>query len=261
MIRVMMPATMAQRKNNEPAGRRIAMWSGPRNISTALMRAWENRADTDVVDEPFYACYLARTGHDHPGRERVLAAQPIDWREVVAALEQARPAAGRIVYEKQMAHHIDGAVGLGWLEHIDNVFLIREPRRMLASLLRVLPQAGIDETGLPQQCRLFAHLRERGMTPPVIDSADVLRDPRGTLTALCGRLGVEFSEAMLSWPAGPRASDGVWAPHWYAQVERSTGFGPYRDEHPEIPRAKLDLLGECERHYADLYAHRLHGTN
>lgn len=226
------------------------------------MRSWENRPDTEVIDEPFYACYLARTGHRHPGRDLVLAAQPADWREVVEKLERGRPARGRIVYEKHMAHHLDAAVGLDWLEGVDSAFLIREPRRMLASLLRVLPDAGIDETGLPQQRRLFDHLcARRGAAPPVIDSADVLRDPRTMLGALCSRLDVPFSETMLRWPAGPRDSDGVWAPFWYGAVERSTGFAPYRDERPSIPTAKRELLSECEHIYSGLYAYRLHGGN
>lgn len=237
------------------------MWSGPRNISTALMRAWENRPDTEVVDEPFYACYLARTGHDHPGRDAVLRAQATDAGVVIAALEQGRPPRGRIVYEKHMAHHIDASTEIGWIDSIDNAFLIREPRRMLASLLRVLPGARVEDTGLPQQLRLFARLRAAGATPPVIDSADILRDPARMLAALCQRLGVSFSDAMLSWPAGPRTSDGVWAPHWYAAVERSTGFTPYVEAAPEIPATHRDVLAQCEQLYAVLYASRLTGAD
>ena len=237
---------------------RIAMWSGPRNISTAMMRAWENRPDTSVIDEPFYAHYLAHTGRLHPGRDDVLAAQPTDWREVARGLLDTPGDDTAIVYQKHMTHHIDDGVGLDWLDGLVNCFLIRTPRNMLASLLRVLPDAGLEETGLPQQVRLYDAVRDKtGAAPPVIDSADVLRNPRDMLRALCDRLGVEFLDCMLSWPAGPRDSDGVWAPHWYASVERSTGFEPYRPAHPDIPADKLDVLAQCERLYSVLYRDRL----
>lgn len=225
------------------------------------MRAWEHRPDTEVVDEPFYAYYLARTGLAHPGREAVLAAQPTDAGAVIAALEARRPAAGRLVYEKHMSHHLDDSVSLDWLDEVENAFLIRAPRRMLASLLRVLPDARLEDTGLPQQLRLYEHVRARGAEPPVIDSADVLRNPARVLAALCERLGVPYTDAMLSWPAGPRASDGVWAPHWYAAVERSTGFAPYTESPARIAQDKLSVLAECERLYAHLYAHRLGGAD
>lgn len=243
------------------APKRIAMWSGPRNISTAMMRAWENRSDTIVVDEPFYACYLAQSGHDHPGRDEVMAALSCDWRTVISQLASPLPDGITIQYQKQMTHHLDDSVSLDWLDSVQNCFLIRRPRNMLASLLRVLPDAGIDETGLPQQRRLFEHVRAAtGVVPPVIDSADVLRDPAGTLATLCRALAVDFSEKMLHWPAGPRDSDGVWARFWYASVERSTGFAPYRQAEPEIPPAKNDVLAQCEEHYEVMAQYRLEAT-
>ena len=241
--------------------RRIAMWSGPRNISTAMMRAWENRGDTVVVDEPFYAYYLAQSGRQHPGRDEVLSAQSCDWRTVVGELAAPLPEGITIQYQKQMTHHLDESVALDWLDGLQNCFLIRRPRNMLASLLRVLPDAGIDETGLPQQRRLFEHVRAAsGVVPPVIDSADVLRDPAATLSALCRALEVDFSDNMLYWPAGPRDSDGVWARFWYASVERSTGFAPYRPAEPEIPPAKHDVLAQCEVHYAAMAQYRLEAS-
>lgn len=234
------------------------MWSGPRNISTALMRAWENRIDTVVTDEPFYAYYLRHSGRRHPGRDEVLAAQSNDWREVVQSLRAALPAGLPIHYQKQMTHHIDESVSLDWLAGLRNCFLLREPRNMLASLLRVVPDATLNDTGLPQQMRLFEHVcSKQSDPPPVIDSADVLRNPAGMMQALCVAVGVDFSRNMLAWPAGPRGSDGVWAPHWYASVEKSTSFAPWRPTEPVIPEDKMDVLEQCQPLYENMAAYCL----
>ena len=239
-------------------GIRIAMWSGPRNISTALLRSWGSRGDTAVCDEPLYAHYLHVTGLRHPGREEVLASQPTDWREVVAGLVGRIPGGRPIYYQKQMAHHLLPDIGRAWLDRLRHGFLIREPREMLASLLAVTPGAEVADTGLVQQWELFRRVRDRdGRVPPVVDSRDVLEDPRGTLTALCAALDVPFDPAMLSWKPGPRATDGVWAPHWYASVERSTGFRPYRPKSVEVPPERHALLAVCEDLYRRLHRHRL----
>jgi len=199
------------------------MWSGPRNISTALMRAFENRPDCAVVDEPFYAAYLAATGLDHPMREAVLASQPQDWRVVAKALVEAEPAP--VFYQKQMTHHMLPGVGLDWMAACRNAFLIRDPAAVLASYVRSRAEVTLDDIGVMRQRELFEREAARlGRAPPVVESAEVLADPRATLTRLCAALGIPFREEMLSWPAGPRAGDGVWAPAWYAAVERSTGF-------------------------------------
>jgi hypothetical protein len=238
---------------------RIAMWSGPRTISTALMRSWEARGDTAVWDEPFYAHYLMRTGRDHPGRDEIIAQHETDWRKVAAALVGPVPGGKPISYQKHMAHHMLPGIDLAFADALANCFLIRAPREMLASLAKVIPRPAVDETGLPRQVELFERERARtGRVPPVIDSGDVLRDPAGVLSALCSAIGVPYTERMLSWPPGPRATDGVWARHWYGSVWRSTGFGPPREEDDApLPPA----LGEVHRACADLYAilheHRL----
>lgn len=245
-------------KASDIAVTRIAMWSGPRNISTALMRAWENRGDTIVTDEPFYAYFLRHSGRQHPGREDVLANQSSNWIDVVQSLNMALPAGYTIHYQKQMAHHLDLSVSLEWLDGMRNCFLIREPRNMLASLLKVVPDARLSDTGLPQQLRLFEYVCETlGATPPIIDSADVLRNPAGMMRALCQAVDVPFSEKMLSWPAGPRDSDGVWAPYWYASVEQSTGFAPWRPATPVIAQEKMNVLDQCRVLYAQMALHRL----
>ncbi len=237
------------------------MWSGPRTVSTALMRAWGSRADTAVVDEPLYAFYLAATGLDHPGRDLVLASQPADWRAVAARLTGPVPGGRPIFYQKHMAHHLLPEVGRDWLGGFRHAFLLREPRAMLASLARVIPTPRAEDTGLPQQVELFERFAEaEGAPPPVIDSRDVLADPEGTLRALCAALGVPFDPAMLAWEPGPRDTDGAWAPFWYASVEASTGFAPPRPEGTaEVPDHLSDVLAVCEAHYAVLHVHRLTG--
>lgn len=210
---------------------RIAMWSGPRNISTAMMRAFENRPDTVVWDEPFYAAELAASGRDHPMREEVIAAGPTDPGTIVARLlgpldDTAKPDAA-VFYQKHMTHHMLPAFPRDWIDRVVNAFLIREPERVLASYTKAWQDVTLAAIGVPQQREIFERVADRlGAAPPVVDTADVLRDPEGVLGALCARLGIPFTAAMLSWPAGRRESDGVWAPVWYASVERSTGFGP-----------------------------------
>lgn len=239
---------------------RIAMWSGPRNISTAMMRSWEQRADTIVCDEPLYAYYLKATGLDHPGREEVLVHHESDWRKVVQGL--TGPLDGtcgrRVFYQKHMAHHLLPEIERDWLRRLTHCFLIREPQEMLASLLRIWPRGALADTGLPQQWELFQLESGRiGRPPPVVDARDLLKDPRGVLSLLCERLGLAFHESMLSWPPGRRATDGVWAKHWYSAVEKSTGFEPYQPRESEISDEYAPLLDECNRIYQALCRYRI----
>jgi hypothetical protein len=246
--------------SNRTAECRIAMWSGPRNISTALMRSWGSRPDTIVCDEPFYAHYLEKTRKkDHPGYEEILTAHETDWRRVVAELTGPIPEGKTIFYQKHMAHHILPHMDLDWTNSLSHCLLIREPRGMLASLAKFLPQPTLEETGLPHQWRLFERLAERhGQGPPVLDASDVLADPRHVLGLLCDRLGVDFLEEMLRWEPGLRPTDGVWAKYWYANVARSTSFEPPRSQEAELPEHLLPLLDECEVIYRRLFEHRLH---
>lgn len=201
------------------------MWSGPRNISTAMMRAFENREDTVVSDEPFYAAYLVRSGAEHPLREETLASQPTDWRTVAAAMIGPAPGGAPIWYQKHMCHHMLPGFGLEWMDDCASAFLIRAPEQVLVSYAAKRTRPTLADIGVVRQVDLFDRVADRlGKAPPVIDGADVLRDPRATLAALCAALGMRFSERMLFWPAGRRASDGAWAPAWYDAVEKSTGF-------------------------------------
>lgn len=238
---------------------RIAMWSGPRNISTAMMRSWEARGDCAVSDEPLYAHYLrARPDVDHPSRDEIIARCETDWRKVVAELTGPPPGGRRVWYQKHMTHHLLPQVDRGWIGELSNAFLIRDPAEMIISLAKVTPSPTVADTGLPQQVELFNDVRARtGRTPPVIDARDVLMNPAGVLAALCGSLGVEYTERMRRWPAGPRESDGVWARHWYAAVERSTGFEPYQPREEAVPARLQPVLTECRAYYNTMQAHRL----
>ena len=237
---------------------RIAMWSGPRNISTAMMRAWENRPDTAVVDEPFYACYLAATSADHPGREEVIASQPTDWRVVVESLTGPAPGGKAIHYQKHMTHHMLPEFGRDWLDGVNNCFLIRTPIEVVASYVETRNAPTLEDLGFHQQEEIFARVADRlGRPPPVIDAADVLRNPAGMMAALCAAVGVEFDARMLSWPPGPRSTDGVWARYWYAAVERSTGFNPRRASIKPVPRALEPVVEAAMPVYERLAAHRL----
>ncbi|HSZ53793.1 MAG TPA: hypothetical protein VK801_19660 [Caulobacteraceae bacterium] len=208
---------------------RIAAWSGPRNISTAMMRSFENRSDTAVIDEPFYAAWLAWSGADHPMRAQVLASQPTDWRRVLHALLGPIPGGRAVFYQKHMTHHVTPDMDLAWMSVCRNVFLIRAPEEVVASYRERRSEVTLEDIGIAQQADLFEREADRlGKAPPVIDAADVLADPRAALTALCEAVGITFDPAMLAWRSGPRDTDGVWAPAWYESVWASTGFAGLR---------------------------------
>ena len=237
---------------------RIAMWSGPRNISTALLRSWGNRDDTIVNDEPLYAAFLSETGYAHPIAAEIVDHYETDWRKVVAGLTGEIPDGKHIYYQKHMAHHLLSGMGRDWIPRLENCFLIRDPIEMLTSLIKIVPEPGLDDTGLPQQLELFRMVEDQlGRRPPVLDSRDVLEDPGKILGLLCEELGVEFDSAMLSWPPGRRKTDGIWAPHWYGEVEKSTSFRPYIPKEEKVPRKFEAVLRECMEIYRVLYEYRL----
>jgi Sulfotransferase domain len=232
-------------------GVRLAMWSGPRNISTALMRAWENRPDSRVWDEPLYAYYLNETGLNHPGRDEVIAAGETSWQAVVARL--TAPVEG-VFYQKHMTHHLIPQLPRDWIPALTNVLLIRDPAEVVASYVRSRSDVVAEDIGLVQQAELYDQL---GADVPVIDSADFLRDPEGYLRWLCDYAGVEYTDRMLRWPAGPRESDGVWAKYWYDAVIASTGFEPYRPRSVELSGAAAEAAERSRPHYERLHAARV----
>ena len=216
--------------------RRIAMWSGPRNLSTAMMRAFSSRGDCAVSDEPFYAAYLAATGIVHPMNAEVLASQPQDPHEVAADMLGPVPSGKTVWYQKHMAHHMIEGFPLDWMDHVTNVFLLRSPERVLASYAQKREEVALRDIGFAEQARLFDRVAQRtGKPPVVVDSEDVRRDPHRALSALCAAIDLPFSKAMLSWPKGQHPDDGVWAPHWYGAIFESTGFAPPDDKAITLP--------------------------
>jgi hypothetical protein len=236
------------------------MWSGPRNISTAMMRSFGARADCAVSDEPFYAAYLVATGLVHPMAEDVIASQPPDWRVVADRLIGPVPEGRPIWYQKHMTHHMVPGFGRDWIASCVNVFLIRAPEAVLASYSRKREDFTLEEIGLPAQVDLFLRAADRlGRAPPVLEGQDVLADPEGLLRALCAACGIAFDPAMLSWPPGRRASDGVWAPAWYETVEASTGFAAPKAEttFEELPDGLKRIAAAARPLYETLARHRL----
>lgn len=243
---------------NQGPTKRIAMWSGPRNLSTAMMRSFGSRADTFVSDEPFYGCFLKSTCADHPMREEVVAAMDCGWGSVMADLRRDPPDGAPIWYQKHMWHHMTGPIGFDDFAGFTHAFLIREPERMIASYLRKREAAVFEDFGLERQAQFFDREADRlGEAPPVIDANDVLRDPAGVLSRLCEALDITWDESMLSWAPGRRDTDGPWAPHWYGAVEASTGFGPPDDGPVELPDDARRLADRMRPYYEQLAAHRI----
>ncbi|MFO7292932.1 MAG: sulfotransferase family protein [Acidimicrobiia bacterium] len=234
---------------------RISVWSGPRNVSTALMYSFRQRSDTAVVDEPLYAHYLAATGVEHPGRDEVLAAQDTDGERVVRDVILG-PSTRPVLFLKNMAHHL---VDLDWafLSELHNVILTRDPAEMLTSYIKQVPNPTLEGTGLPMQVRLLDAILDEGQDPLVLDSRLLLTDPRSVLSKLCDRIGIPFEEAMLTWPAGPKPEDGVWARFWYESVHRSTGFAPYRAKAEPVPERLMPLLTQAQPLYQRLAAYAI----
>ncbi len=239
---------------------RIAMWSGPRNISTAMMRSFASRPDCAVVDEPFYAAFLAISGRAHPMRERILAKHESNWRTVARGLTGPAPGGRRVFYQKHMTHHMLPQIGRDWMGHCRHVFLIRHPARVLASYARKRDAVTFADIGFAEQWELFQTARDlSGEPPPVIDADRLLADPRAILARLCAALGLAFDERMLVWPSDLHATDGVWAQHWYDAVAGSTGFaaaGPA----PILSEPALQAIeAEALPIYDRLAAHALKG--
>ncbi len=233
---------------------RIYLISGPRNISTALMYSFRSRADTTVFDEPLYGHYLRVTGIEHPGREEILGHVETDGERAIRDIILG-PYPTPVVFLKSMGHHTVGlGLDLSFLDEVTNVFLIREPEEMLTSLIKNLPDANTEMTGLPQQVELLDRILATGGDPVVVDSSAILRNPRGMLQKLCDRLGIPWDEAMLSWPEGPKPEDGIWAGHWYTRLHATTGFEPYRAKDEVVPDRLRDVLAECRSLYRRLAA-------
>ncbi|MFT2090129.1 HAD family hydrolase [Paraglaciecola sp. 2405UD69-4] len=228
---------------------RIAMWSGPRNISTAMMRSWENRSDCQVIDEPFYAYYLQQTQSPHPCFEDILAEQSTDYKKVVKQLTEG-DCITQFQYQKHMTHHMLDDVDLGWTKSFKHCFLIRDPAQVVNSYTNSMGQCSAQDIGIIRQAELYDEITQiTGQSIPVIDSNDVLKHPEYILSEVCKALAIPFDTGMLAWPKGPRESDGVWAKHWYHSVEKSTGFSPYIQQDFVLNEQQLKVVEAVQPYY------------
>ena len=229
----------------------IAMWSGPRNLSTAMMRSFGSRGDCVVWDEPFFAPFLAATGKAHPGREETLVAHETD--PAIVARRCAAQSSAPLYFQKHMPHHMLPEFPLDWAAQATHFFLLRHPQRVIASYAKGRAEFDLDDLGFTAQHRLWKQLG----CPPVIQSETILNDPEIALSALCERINIPFDPAMLSWRSGPREEDGAWAPWWYERVWRSTGFASPTSELPQIAPCHEALLSACLPAYETLAAHAI----
>jgi len=234
----------------------ICMWSGPRNLSTAMMRSFGSRADCAVMDEPFFAAFLKVSGKDHPGREETLAAHETDpWVVAERCMAAKRK---QYSFQKHMPHHMLHGFPMDWTEKGRHFFLIRDPARVIASYAKGRSNFTLEDLGFAAQRRLYAHITDiTGRIPPVIDSLDILRAPEKALRAICVTIDIPFDPAMLSWEAGSRPEDGAWAPYWYKSVEKSTEFASPPTDMPHVPDEFRDMLRACKTDYEVLYESRI----
>ena len=236
---------------------RIAMWSGPRNISTAMMRSFGNRDDTFVIDEPFYAFYLNHSGFNHPARKEVLKSQSTNWDEVVKLISGDIPDNKFIWYQKHMVHHIAQEKDIEWLKNFHNCFLIRHPKEVIISYSKQAPINEIADLGFVQQVNIFKKIKTiTGKTPFVFDARDILINPEEQLKKMCENININFSSKMLKWPKGERKTDGVWSPYWYKNVINSNSFFPYKSSQEEVPLKYKNLLSKCLSYYDYLQSYK-----
>ncbi len=234
---------------------RINLWSSPRNLSTAMMYAFAQRADTIVVDEPLYAHYLRVTGLNHPGRDEILATMESDGRKVISDVilgEYDKP----VVFFKQMTHHFI-ELDDSFMDVCDNIIFIRDPREIIASYTKINGLPSHADIGIRMQLDLYERLASRGKVSAVLDARTLQRDPAGTLRKLCERLGLAFDPAMLHWERGGRPEDGCWAKYWYANIHNSTGFAPWQEKTITLNPEQEKLAAECEPVYRTLLQHAL----
>ncbi len=237
---------------------RLSVWSGPRNISTAMMRSFGSRSDCHPVDEPFYACYLTQTGLQHPMREEIIASQPSNWKTVISEINGALPHKKSILYLKHMTQHMLSDIKLEGLADHTHCFLIRDPRLVIASFSEKMDRVSADATGFKRQLELYRYFsKHAAKRPVVIEGEDIQKNPGEMLEHLCEACNLPFDKAMLSWKAGPHPEDGIWGAHWYNAVEKSTGFAAYSEKQVLLSDEQEQLAKELEPYYQELKAHKL----
>ena len=229
----------------------INLIAGPRNVSTALMYSFAQRSDTSVIDEPFYGYYLSITGIIHPGREMIINSMSNYIKEVTDSILNQNKAS-HIIFLKNMAHHHIN-VDLHFLESVKNVFLIRNPAKLLVSFSKVIDDPTIDDIGVKKSWEIYHELKNRNETPLVIDSGELLKDPHYMLKKLCHSIGITYKSSMQKWPAGPRKEDGVWAGYWYHNLHKSTHFIKSKPKKVQVPGRLQNVFDEAKTYYKELF--------
>jgi len=238
--------------------KRISMWSGPRNISTALMRSFENRSDTAVIDEPFYSFFLKNTGIKHPIYKEVIEKYDSSWNNITNTLIGSIPNNKNIWYQKLMTHHWVDNQPLDWTINTINCFLIRNPKNVILSYLKIYKDVTPELIGLPQQIKIFNYvIKKTNKIPTVISSEDILKTPKLMLKKLCHLLEIPFLEQMLSWPMGPRDSDGIWGKYWYRNVVKTSSFSNPPKKNEKFPKEFSSLLDECNEYYKQIEKYKI----
>ena len=227
------------------------MWSGPRNLSTALMRSFENRNDTKVIDEPFYAYYLKKTQLDHPMKSEIINYYPTSQMQILKQIT-FQTQNNQIFYQKHMTHHIIKNTRLDWLNKGYNCFLIRHPAKVINSYIKKNNLLSIDDIGFKKQFEIFNMIKKDKIKYLVVNADTILQDPLKTLKKLCKILKIRFTKKMLSWPTGKRSSDGIWSTVWYKNVELSNTFSKYKKEKYYIPKKYNDIYEESLKYYNEM---------
>jgi hypothetical protein len=234
----------------------LAMWSGPRNISTAMMYAFANRSDCEAWDEPFYGFSLKHKGNDHPMRDEIIATMETDWHKLVKSC--TTPSTKPLLYQKHMTHHMLEGYDRSFISDLTNAFLIRDPARVLASYTQKWADVNLQAIGFVEQAEIFDMVAQKsGTAPPVVDAEDILANPRDVLARLCAACGIAFDEAMLKWPKGPKTCDGVWAPHWYNAAWASTGFAAPPGKHVTLSPELQRIVDQARPYYDRLKSHAI----
>ena len=236
----------------------ISMWSGPRNLSTALMRSFENRLDCFVSDEPFYSSFLDKTGLKHPLRDEIIESGETNYNKIIQYITGPIPDSKKVWYQKHMAHHVLPELDMNWIKNMKNCLLIRHPSDVILSYSKKNEIKNIQQLGYLQQVDIYKMLYQETEFPPIVfDAQDLLEEPKKMLIKICENLKIKFDKRMLLWPSGSRKTDGIWGKHWYKQVEVSTGFKPYTETNRIIPSKYEVLHNECMEYYDFLYQNRV----
>ena len=235
----------------------VACWSGPRNISTALMRSWSSRKDTFVTDEPFYAYYLKETKLKHPMHREIITKYSSNYNEIIKYLTNKIPDNRKIWYQKHMAHHLLDLNNIEWINNFKNCILLRHPKEVISSFSKKSKLSSVEELGYPQQYEIIRFLKKNNKSYTIIDSSELLKNPEKVLAAWCKKNNIKFDISMLKWEKGNHNNDGIWWESWYDNVIKTTGFQKYEKKDISIENKYDSIYNESMKYYNYLIEEKL----